>query len=107
MNNSLCNSSSTEAGVLVAITGHGPTPSEGGTYYHWWGRMTREQAPYSPGIQWRDLRPSSSDLICTTYTAELRWNLVPNLKLSGPQTDTLPPGHRGPSVASKREVNVT
>ncbi|GBM29197.1 hypothetical protein AVEN_27808-1 [Araneus ventricosus] len=25
---------STDAGVLVAITGHGPTPPEGGPYYH-------------------------------------------------------------------------
>ncbi|GBN83005.1 hypothetical protein AVEN_124659-1 [Araneus ventricosus] len=31
------NSSSTEAGVLMAITGHGPTPPEGDTYYHWRG----------------------------------------------------------------------
>ncbi|GBM91582.1 hypothetical protein AVEN_209410-1 [Araneus ventricosus] len=30
LNDSRCNSSSTEAGVLVAITGHGPTPLEGG-----------------------------------------------------------------------------
>ncbi|GBL77925.1 hypothetical protein AVEN_143259-1 [Araneus ventricosus] len=29
-----CNSSSTEAGVLTAITRHGPTPPEGGTHYH-------------------------------------------------------------------------
>ncbi|GBN76370.1 hypothetical protein AVEN_254201-1, partial [Araneus ventricosus] len=33
LNNCRCNSSSTEALVLMAITGHGPTPPEGGTYY--------------------------------------------------------------------------
>ncbi|GBN01303.1 hypothetical protein AVEN_240020-1 [Araneus ventricosus] len=31
-----CNSSSAEAGVLIAIAGHDPIPPEGGTYYHWW-----------------------------------------------------------------------
>ncbi|GBN09963.1 hypothetical protein AVEN_214874-1 [Araneus ventricosus] len=35
LNGSRCNSSSTDAGDLVAITGHGPIPHEGGTYYHW------------------------------------------------------------------------
>ncbi|GBM97500.1 hypothetical protein AVEN_82520-1 [Araneus ventricosus] len=35
LNDSRCNNSSTEAGVLAAITGHGPTPPEGGTYYRW------------------------------------------------------------------------
>ncbi|GBM11074.1 hypothetical protein AVEN_259763-1 [Araneus ventricosus] len=42
------NSSSTEAGVLVPITGHGLTPPIGSTYYHWW----RDPAPplqYPPG----------------------------------------------------------
>ncbi|GBM06115.1 hypothetical protein AVEN_265173-1 [Araneus ventricosus] len=34
-NDSHCNGSSTEAGVLVVITGHDPTPPVGGTYYHW------------------------------------------------------------------------
>ncbi|GBN47134.1 hypothetical protein AVEN_141789-1, partial [Araneus ventricosus] len=34
VNESRCDSSSAEAGVLVVITGHGPTPPEGGTYYH-------------------------------------------------------------------------
>ncbi|GBM49397.1 hypothetical protein AVEN_32524-1 [Araneus ventricosus] len=29
-----CNSSSAKAGVLMAITGNGPTASEGGTHYH-------------------------------------------------------------------------
>ncbi|GBM00748.1 hypothetical protein AVEN_74492-1 [Araneus ventricosus] len=38
LSDSRCNSSSTEAGVLVAITGHGLTPPEGGTYYRWWGQ---------------------------------------------------------------------
>ncbi|GBN48144.1 hypothetical protein AVEN_119640-1 [Araneus ventricosus] len=33
-------SSSTEAGVLVAIIGHGTTPPDGGTHYNWW-RATR------------------------------------------------------------------
>ncbi|GBL60645.1 hypothetical protein AVEN_176301-1, partial [Araneus ventricosus] len=37
LNGSPCNSSSAEAEVLVAITGHGPTPPEGGTYCHWRG----------------------------------------------------------------------
>ncbi|GBN28160.1 hypothetical protein AVEN_210494-1 [Araneus ventricosus] len=30
-----CNSLITDAGVLVAINGYGPTPPLGGTYYHW------------------------------------------------------------------------
>ncbi|GBL89739.1 hypothetical protein AVEN_104677-1 [Araneus ventricosus] len=34
VNDSLCNSSSTEAGVLMAITGHGPAPPEGDRHYH-------------------------------------------------------------------------
>ncbi|GBM93354.1 hypothetical protein AVEN_159723-1 [Araneus ventricosus] len=34
LNGSRCNSSSTEARVLVAITDHGPTPPEIGTYSH-------------------------------------------------------------------------
>ncbi|GBM69130.1 hypothetical protein AVEN_6361-1 [Araneus ventricosus] len=29
-----CNSSSAEAGVLLAFTGHGPTSPESGTHYH-------------------------------------------------------------------------
>ncbi|GBL79747.1 hypothetical protein AVEN_18267-1 [Araneus ventricosus] len=29
-----CNSSSPEAGVVMAVTGHGPTPLEGSTDYH-------------------------------------------------------------------------
>ncbi|GBL83635.1 hypothetical protein AVEN_196454-1 [Araneus ventricosus] len=36
LNDSRCNSSSTETGVIAAITGHRPTPPEGGTYYHRW-----------------------------------------------------------------------
>ncbi|GBN98728.1 Techylectin-5A [Araneus ventricosus] len=36
LNDSLCNSSSTEAGVLIVITELDPKPPEGGTYYHWW-----------------------------------------------------------------------
>ncbi|GBM47961.1 hypothetical protein AVEN_184659-1 [Araneus ventricosus] len=35
MNDSRCRSSSIEARVQVAITGHCRTPPEGGTYYHW------------------------------------------------------------------------
>ncbi|GBM29112.1 hypothetical protein AVEN_40124-1 [Araneus ventricosus] len=35
LSDSRCNSSSNEDGVLTAITGHGPTSPEGGTYYHW------------------------------------------------------------------------
>ncbi|GBM59814.1 hypothetical protein AVEN_10021-1 [Araneus ventricosus] len=34
LNASRCDSSSIEACVQVAITGHDPTPPEGGTYYH-------------------------------------------------------------------------
>ncbi|GBM33073.1 hypothetical protein AVEN_9618-1 [Araneus ventricosus] len=34
LNGSRCN---TEAGVLVAITGHDPPPPEGGAFYDWWG----------------------------------------------------------------------
>ncbi|GBL55970.1 hypothetical protein AVEN_70506-1, partial [Araneus ventricosus] len=33
-NDSRCNSSSTEAGVFVASTGHGPSPPVGCTNYH-------------------------------------------------------------------------
>ncbi|GBL83740.1 hypothetical protein AVEN_132648-1 [Araneus ventricosus] len=38
-----------------------------------------------------------ADLTCTraTYTAVLRWNRVSNLKPSGPEVKTLPPGHHG------------
>ncbi|GBM06015.1 hypothetical protein AVEN_49404-1 [Araneus ventricosus] len=35
-----CNSSSAEAGGLLSITGHGPTPPAGSTHYHW-----QRQAP--------------------------------------------------------------
>ncbi|GBM20254.1 hypothetical protein AVEN_216670-1 [Araneus ventricosus] len=34
LNNSRCDSSSTRAGVLIPITGHGPTPPLGGTQNH-------------------------------------------------------------------------
>ncbi|GBO16812.1 hypothetical protein AVEN_61164-1 [Araneus ventricosus] len=34
VNDSHCNSTSTEAGVLTAITDHSPTPPEGGTHCH-------------------------------------------------------------------------
>ncbi|GBO10550.1 hypothetical protein AVEN_186041-1 [Araneus ventricosus] len=30
-----CNRSSTQTGVVVTITDHGPTSPEGGMYYHW------------------------------------------------------------------------
>ncbi|GBM02177.1 hypothetical protein AVEN_190598-1 [Araneus ventricosus] len=36
LNDSHCDSSITEVGVLVTIPSHGPTPHEGGTCYHWW-----------------------------------------------------------------------
>ncbi|GBM45686.1 hypothetical protein AVEN_237923-1 [Araneus ventricosus] len=49
LNDSRCNSSSIEAGVLVAFTGHDPTPPERSTYYHWW-RVTRPPLLlYPPG----------------------------------------------------------
>ncbi|GBM91556.1 hypothetical protein AVEN_205543-1 [Araneus ventricosus] len=35
INGSRCNNSSTEAGVLMAITDHGTIPPEGDTYYLW------------------------------------------------------------------------
>ncbi|GBN20446.1 hypothetical protein AVEN_188504-1 [Araneus ventricosus] len=37
----------------------------------------------------------TSDLTCNrpTYTADLQWNRVTNLKPSGPETKTLPLGH--------------
>ncbi|GBM80304.1 hypothetical protein AVEN_59312-1 [Araneus ventricosus] len=35
LNDSRCNNSSTEAGFPAALTGQGPTPPEGGTYYGW------------------------------------------------------------------------
>ncbi|GBM62275.1 hypothetical protein AVEN_264138-1 [Araneus ventricosus] len=34
LNGSRCNSSSAEAGILLAITGHVPTPPVGGMLYH-------------------------------------------------------------------------
>ncbi|GBL75957.1 hypothetical protein AVEN_234282-1 [Araneus ventricosus] len=34
LNDSHCNSSSSEAGILVALTGHGSTPPVGGTHYY-------------------------------------------------------------------------
>ncbi|GBL92183.1 hypothetical protein AVEN_91521-1 [Araneus ventricosus] len=34
LNKSCCDSSSSEAGVAIAITGGDPTSPEGGTYYH-------------------------------------------------------------------------
>ncbi|GBM34730.1 hypothetical protein AVEN_208890-1 [Araneus ventricosus] len=34
LSGSRCNSSSDEAGVLEAVTGHCPTPPEGGAHYH-------------------------------------------------------------------------
>ncbi|GBN51689.1 hypothetical protein AVEN_242126-1 [Araneus ventricosus] len=40
LNDSHCNSSTTESGVLDAITGHGSTSPEGRTYYHMWGNTT-------------------------------------------------------------------
>ncbi|GBN10515.1 hypothetical protein AVEN_118426-1 [Araneus ventricosus] len=53
------NSSSTEAGVPLAITGHGPIPPERGTYYHWrrdsrpsdcCTPLQEREAPYLPGV---------------------------------------------------------
>ncbi|GBO16293.1 hypothetical protein AVEN_15801-1 [Araneus ventricosus] len=35
LNDGRCNSSRAEAGVLAAITGHGPALPVGGTHYHW------------------------------------------------------------------------
>ncbi|GBM92659.1 hypothetical protein AVEN_185308-1 [Araneus ventricosus] len=35
LNDSRCNSSTTKAGVITAITGHRPIPPEGGTYCQW------------------------------------------------------------------------
>ncbi|GBN70069.1 hypothetical protein AVEN_233062-1 [Araneus ventricosus] len=63
LNDSRCNSSSTEAGVLMAISGHGPTPPEGGSYCNWrvdldphhyyTHRQERESAYLSSGIRTR------------------------------------------------------
>ncbi|GBM26948.1 hypothetical protein AVEN_196889-1 [Araneus ventricosus] len=36
LHDSNCKNSSNETGVLVGITGHGPAPPEGITYYHLW-----------------------------------------------------------------------
>ncbi|GBO06560.1 hypothetical protein AVEN_116542-1 [Araneus ventricosus] len=44
LNESCHNSLSTEAGVLVVITDHGPIHPVGGTYYHWW-EVTRIAIP--------------------------------------------------------------
>ncbi|GBN59537.1 hypothetical protein AVEN_106969-1 [Araneus ventricosus] len=49
LNDSLCNISSTEAGVLVAITDHDPTHPVGGTYYHWKEDPRPSPILYSPG----------------------------------------------------------
>ncbi|GBM18500.1 hypothetical protein AVEN_252282-1 [Araneus ventricosus] len=48
LNDSRCDNSNTEAGVLVAIAGHGPTPSKGGRSIL--GRVTRPTPLlYPPG----------------------------------------------------------
>ncbi|GBM61849.1 hypothetical protein AVEN_265496-1 [Araneus ventricosus] len=44
LNESRCNSSSIEAGVLVAITGQSPTSLKGGMYYHF--RKDSRPAPF-------------------------------------------------------------
>ncbi|GBL95946.1 hypothetical protein AVEN_227167-1, partial [Araneus ventricosus] len=58
LNDSRCDSLSTEAEVLVAITCHGPTPPEGGSYYQ------RSEVTRSPPL----LYPQGSETP-PTYTA--------------------------------------
>ncbi|GBM51522.1 hypothetical protein AVEN_74700-1 [Araneus ventricosus] len=54
-------SSSTEAGVLVAITGYGPPPPVGGTYYHWREATRSPQLLYPRGSETSLTYPEASD----------------------------------------------
>ncbi|GBM04202.1 hypothetical protein AVEN_41022-1 [Araneus ventricosus] len=72
-NDSRCNSSNTEAGVLVAITGHGPSLPEGGTYYHWRGKLDPHN--YCTLVQERE--PSHlSGYFSSTYSWYPRWEKI-------------------------------
>ncbi|GBN09980.1 hypothetical protein AVEN_61204-1, partial [Araneus ventricosus] len=48
--------------------------------------------PVSAECQLEDDRPAALDL------GDLQWRWVSNLKLSGPEAEILPPGHRGPVI---------
>ncbi|GBM41488.1 hypothetical protein AVEN_229117-1 [Araneus ventricosus] len=58
-------------------------------------RVTPEMAPRLFKLPRRNSAPT--DLTCTrpASTADLRWNRFWNLEASGPEVQTLPPGHRG------------
>ncbi|GBM38136.1 hypothetical protein AVEN_1527-1, partial [Araneus ventricosus] len=62
--------------------------------------MTPELVPplqaFAPHQQREDVWPTTADLICIRYPADLQWIRVSNLELSGPRAETLPLGHRVP-----------
>ncbi|GBN55076.1 hypothetical protein AVEN_55421-1 [Araneus ventricosus] len=87
LNDSRCNGSSTDAGVLAAITGHGPTLPVGGTYYHWrvvtrpppllFPQEKRDPVTYQAashprarsapwGIKWRKVHVNRGERVITT-----------------------------------------
>ncbi|GBM40093.1 hypothetical protein AVEN_246003-1 [Araneus ventricosus] len=53
LNDSRCNSLSTEVGVLTPVTGHGPIPPKGGTYYHLGGYNSTSHLYPHPGTRTR------------------------------------------------------
>ncbi|GBN47294.1 hypothetical protein AVEN_2475-1 [Araneus ventricosus] len=53
------------AGVLMAITSHGPTLPEGGTFYRWWRDPELHHYTISPGQRYN-----------TSYRVETRDNLI-------------------------------
>ncbi|GBM84428.1 hypothetical protein AVEN_203882-1 [Araneus ventricosus] len=55
-NDSRCDNSSTEAGVLIVITGHDPNLHEGGTYYH------RREATRTPSLLYQRGKRDPADL---------------------------------------------
>ncbi|GBL93876.1 hypothetical protein AVEN_153636-1 [Araneus ventricosus] len=74
--------------------------------------MTRRTPELTPRFktstphQWEGLWPPTYDLACNrpTYTAYLQCNRFSNLKRSGPEAETLPLGHRGPSRSPNEET---
>ncbi|GBN20079.1 hypothetical protein AVEN_234773-1 [Araneus ventricosus] len=68
-----CNRSSTEAGILVAITRHGPTHPEGGMYH------SRREDPSPPSLLYprgkRELAYLSGDIPSTySWCPDTRWD---------------------------------
>ncbi|GBN51452.1 hypothetical protein AVEN_106231-1 [Araneus ventricosus] len=106
LNDSRCNSSSTEARDLVAHTGLRPDPSlrryvislvedpKTSPFLYPQGKRVpayssgRNSYPCTPGAM-------MGCVARAPYTAVLHWNRVSNLEPSGPKAETLPLGHRG------------